>query len=66
MISFSDTVHETEEVSVSEDEPEEVAPPPPKKPTPTSASNSTAPKKKISPTSGDKKQGSILSFFGKK
>lgn len=63
---FVDTVHETEEVSCSEEEPE--APPPPKKAassTNKSSSSSTATKKKISPPVG-KKQGSILSFFGKK
>lgn len=67
-----DTVREMEEVSCSEEEPE-VVEPPPKKIAPAKAASaasngkSTAPssKKKISPPAG-KKQGSILSFFGKK
>lgn len=59
----SDTVHETEEVSCSEEEPE-VIEPPPKKITPAPAATAAS-KKKISPPAG-KKQGSILSFFGKK
>lgn len=54
-----------EEVSCSEDEPEVVEPPPKKPATNTSNVSSNATKKKISPPVG-KKQGSILSFFGKK
>ncbi|XP_055304890.1 uncharacterized protein LOC129569757 [Sitodiplosis mosellana] len=63
---FINTVRETEEVSCSDEEPE-VAPPPPKKAATITdnGSSSTATKKKISPPAG-KKQGSILSFFGKK
>lgn len=60
-----DTVHETVEVSCSDEEPE-VAEPPPKKPVQNPIkSTSTTSKKKVSPPDG-KKQGSILSFFGKK
>lgn len=66
IFSFTDTVRETEEVSCSEEEPEQSVPQPqPKKVTSNANNNSTAPKKKLSPPAG-KKQGSILSFFGKK
>lgn len=62
---FINTVRETEEVSCSEEEPE-VTEPPPKKLTPNASNGSSAnTKKKVSPPDG-KKQGSILSFFGKK
>lgn len=67
---FTDTVREMEEVSCSDEEPEAIQPPP-KKFAPTSSNGSasaTAPasKKKVSPPVAGKKQGSILSFFGKK
>lgn len=60
---ISDTVREMEEVSCSDDEPEVVEPP--TKKSAAATSGTAASKKKVSPPMG-KKQGSILSFFGKK
>lgn len=67
MIHFyhTDTVRETEEVSCSEEEPEAAEPPTKKISSNASNGSSTNTKKKVSPPDG-KKQGSILSFFGKK
>lgn len=63
---FVDTVHVTEEVSCSEDEPEAIEPPKETKSNENLNGNKKdSQKKKISPPTG-KKQGSILSFFGKK
>lgn len=59
---IADTVREMEEVSCSDEEPEVIEVP--KKIAP-NTSHTTATKKKVSPPAG-KKQGSILSFFGKK
>lgn len=54
-----------EAVSCSEEKPE-IKEPPEKKPNANTNGSSAARKKKISPPSNGKKQGSILSFFGKK
>lgn len=68
---LTDTVRETIEISESDDEVEVKKVEPVKKPNVTSSSSSSststaANKKKISPPANAKKQGSILSFFGKK